>query len=108
MKLVNTESSFYLHTDKRNIDHESNLLIAQTSINGGIKVIDGTLNNRDLLQNVVVVSYKMSEEEALAIIGTNVGDPTCIFEAPVSSSPNNICLYVYALDYSFRYHSNPC
>eukprot|EP00957_Ditylum_brightwellii_P044138 3349234-Ditylum_brightwellii.AAC.1 len=55
---------------ERGIGHESKLLRAQTAISGGIKVIDCTLNNRELLQTVVVASYKMSEEEALAIIGT--------------------------------------
>ena len=50
----------------------------------------------------------MNEEEVLATIGTNVGDPTCIFEAPISSSYKDTHLYEYALDYSFRYHGNLC
>ena len=106
-KLINTEFSSYLHTDKRDIGCGSKLLRAQTAISAGIKVTDGTLNSRDLLQIVVVVSYKMNEEEALAIISTNVSNLTCIFEAPVSSLPNDIHLYVYVLDYSFRYYGNP-
>eukprot|EP00957_Ditylum_brightwellii_P205821 15345605-Ditylum_brightwellii.AAC.1 len=49
-KLINTEFSSYLHTDKRDIGHGSTLLRARTTINVGIKVIDSTLNNKDLLQ----------------------------------------------------------
>ena len=50
----------------------------------------------------------MSEHEALALIGTSAGDPTCIFEAPASVYENEIQLYMYALDFSFRHHGNPC
>eukprot|EP00957_Ditylum_brightwellii_P001251 97837-Ditylum_brightwellii.AAC.1 len=74
--LVNTEFSSYLHIDEKNIGQGSKLLRVKTAINVGIKINDGTLNNRDLLQTGAVVSCKMNEDKAQAIIGTNVGDPT--------------------------------
>eukprot|EP00957_Ditylum_brightwellii_P094525 7198204-Ditylum_brightwellii.AAC.1 len=49
----------------------------------------------------------MNEDEALDIIGTIIGNPTCIFEAPASSSNKDMQLYAYALDFSFKYHGNP-
>ena len=73
----------------------------------GIEIIEGNKSDVDLMQIVCVLSYKMNSDEALAIIGTQAGDPTCLFEAPASIDDDELRLYVYSLDFSHRYHGNP-
>ena len=109
--LINRHGKTLCHVDPRDAGTEARLLGGEAAAGAGVEIVACVTADEpndewaEFMQTVVVIYSGCSEQEALAIVGLSSGELSAIFYAP--KTDKGICMAIYLLDFSKRYHGNP-
>ena len=114
VELVNQHGKTLCHVDPRDCGILGKLLCAEAALKAGIEVVryrrhrppPPDMPENDFLQTVVIIFFGCSEMEALSIIGLEASEHSAILKAPLGQG--GVMMAIYLLDFSKRYHGNPC
>jgi len=111
--LVNSHGKTLVHLDPRDAGSSAKLLGSSAAVAAGIEIITHKHAQPpppdappDFLQTVVILYRGCSENEALAVVGLSAEEVSGIFQAPISG-PEEICMAIYLIDFSTKFHGNP-
>jgi hypothetical protein len=111
--LTNGHGKNLAHLDPRDAGAWAKLLGGSAAAAAGIEIVTHRRAQPpppgaapDFLQTVMVIFQGCSESEALAVVGLSSEEVSGIFQAPLSG-PEEICMAIYLLDFTGRYHGNP-
>lgn len=112
---INEHGKTLVHIDPRDAGIRAQLLGADAAVAAGVEVVRCARGQRhqpaalaaqpDFFQLVVVIYHGCSEAEALAVVGLSEDELSAIFYAP--RQDEGVCMAIYLLDFSARYHGNP-
>ena len=109
--LINRHGKALCHVDPRDAGTEAQLLGGAAAAAAGVEIVACVTADEpddefaEFMQTVVVIYSGCSEQEALAIVGLTSDELSAIFYAP--KTDRGICVAIYLLDFSKRYHGNP-
>ena len=111
--LVNSHGKTLVHLDPRDAGSSAKLLGSSAAEAAGIEIITHKRAQPpppdappDFLQAVVIIYKGCSESEALAVVGLSSDEVSGIFQAPILG-PEEICMAIYLIDFSTKFHGNP-